>query len=68
MSARIIADLNIEGAETLARIKSESRRTTAFPIACNVTDEISVQSMVKSIVKKVGGIDLISNAVCRRQR
>ena len=59
-----IADLNIEGAKTLAHeLNQKAGRTTAFPIACNVTDETSVQSMVTSIVKKVGGIDLfISNA------
>ncbi len=59
-----IADLNLEGAETLAHeLNQKAGRTTALPLACNVTDEASVQSMIQSIVQQVGGIDLfISNA------
>ena len=59
-----IADINLEGAKSLAEeINKEEDRTAAFPVSCNVTDEVSVKSMVKYVVEKVGGIDiLISNA------
>ena len=59
-----IADINLDGAKSLAaEINREEDRTVAFPVSCNVTDEESVKSMVKYVVEKVGGIDiLISNA------
>ena len=59
-----IADLNLEGAQTLAdRCNQAAGRTIAFPVAVNVADEESVQAMVDKIVLTCGGIDLfISNA------
>ncbi len=59
-----IADINLDGAKSLAsEINRGEDRTVAFPVSCNVTDEESVKSMVKYVVEKVGGIDiLISNA------
>jgi len=59
-----IADLNISGAETLAaELNGKYVKTAALPVQVNVTDEESVERMVKSVVLKAGGIDLmISNA------
>lgn len=59
-----IADMNEEGANTLAReLNKEADRTVAFGVAVNVTDEESVKAMVGEIVLTVGGIDLfVSNA------
>lgn len=59
-----IADLNVDGASKLAaELNAAAGRTVAFGVAVNVTDEESVQTMVREIVAKVGGIDLfVSNA------
>ena len=59
-----IADMNLEGAENLAKdINSTLERTNAFAVEVNVTDEESVKKMVENIVLSAGGIDLfISNA------
>ncbi len=59
-----IADMNLEGAETLAKeINNSLGRTTAFAVEVNVTDEESVAKMVETIVFTSGGIDIfISNA------
>jgi sorbitol-6-phosphate 2-dehydrogenase len=59
-----IADMNIGGAKKLAQeLNSEQGRTVAFGVSVNVTDEKSVQDMVREIVEIVGGIDLfVSNA------
>lgn len=59
-----IADMNVDGARKLAEeLNAEARRTVAFGVAVNVTDEASVQKMVGEIVATAGGIDLfVSNA------
>lgn len=59
-----IADLNIDGAERLAAdLNGKYGKTAALPVQVNVADEDSVEKMVKSVVLKAGGIDLlISNA------
>lgn len=59
-----IADINVDGAEKLARELNERQgRTVAFSVRVDVTDETSVESMVSAVVETVGGIDLfISNA------
>ncbi|MEE9367240.1 MAG: SDR family NAD(P)-dependent oxidoreductase [Pontiella sp.] len=59
-----IADMNVDGAEKLARALNEQEgRTVAFGVSVNVTDEESVLKMVGTIVETVGGIDLfVSNA------
>jgi sorbitol-6-phosphate 2-dehydrogenase len=59
-----IADLNMEGAEKLARILNEEyKKTTAFPVAVNVSDEASVMAMTETIALTAGGLDLcVSNA------
>ncbi|MBN2685644.1 MAG: SDR family NAD(P)-dependent oxidoreductase [Pontiellaceae bacterium] len=59
-----IADLNADGANALAQeLNAQAGRTTAFGVSVNVTDEASVQQMVETIVRTVGGIDLfVSNA------
>jgi sorbitol-6-phosphate 2-dehydrogenase len=59
-----IADLNKAGAEKLAAgINREQERTVAFPVEVNVSDEASVEAMIKSMALTCGGIDLcVSNA------
>ncbi|MDR2740559.1 MAG: SDR family NAD(P)-dependent oxidoreductase [Treponema sp.] len=59
-----IADLNIEGAEKLARgINAAEKRTAAVPVAVNVADEASVEALFRTIRETAGGLDLcISNA------
>lgn len=54
-----IADMNIAGAEAVAKELGEH----AFAIAVNVTDEASVAQMVQTTVEKFGGLDIfVSNA------
>lgn len=59
-----IADLNVDGAQRLAaELNEQAGRTVAFGTAVNVTDEASVEHMVREVVAAVGGIDLfVSNA------
>jgi sorbitol-6-phosphate 2-dehydrogenase len=59
-----IADLNLEGAQKLAdQINEAEKRTAAFALAVNVSDEASVETMFDTMAKTVGGLDLcISNA------
>jgi sorbitol-6-phosphate 2-dehydrogenase len=59
-----IADLNMEGAQKLAKtINAEQGKTVAFAVAVNVADEASVASMVETIALTAGGLDLcVSNA------
>ena len=59
-----IADLNIAGAKKLAaELNTQAKRTVAFAVEVNVSDEASVKAMVEQIVLTVGGIDLfVSNA------
>ena len=59
-----IADINLDGANKLANeLNQIKKRTIAFGIHCDVTDELSVEKMVSDIVHEVGGIDtFISNA------
>jgi sorbitol-6-phosphate 2-dehydrogenase len=59
-----IADMNVDGAVKLAaELNEEAGRTVAFGICVNVTDEASVQAMMRQVVETAGGVDLfISNA------
>ena len=59
-----VADINEEGATKLCEeLNGDAGKTVAIPFKGNVADEESVSGMVRSIVEKVGGIDLfISNA------
>jgi sorbitol-6-phosphate 2-dehydrogenase len=59
-----IADLNMEGAESLAaKINAAEKRTAALAVAVNVADEVSVEEMFRKVAETVGGLDLcISNA------
>ena len=59
-----VADLNREGAETLAsELNYDAMITVAKAVEVNVTDEASVQAMMDTVISEVGGVDLfISNA------
>jgi len=59
-----IADLNLAGAEELAKkINSTQGRTAAIALQVDVTSEESVEALFSAIAKETGGLDLcISNA------
>lgn len=59
-----VADLNREGAETLAsELNYDAMITVVKAVEVNVTDEASVQAMMDTVISEVGGVDLfISNA------
>jgi len=59
-----IADLNLEGAQSLAdAINAEEGRIAALAIKVNVCDEASVEAMFKAVAETSGGLDLcVSNA------
>ena len=59
-----IADLNLEGAESLAKkINSAQKKTSAIAIKADVTSEESAEELFSAIAKEAGGLDLcISNA------
>jgi sorbitol-6-phosphate 2-dehydrogenase len=59
-----IADLNLEGAEALAKqINAAEGRTAAVAAPLNVTSEESVQALFDTIAETAGGLDLcVSNA------
>ncbi len=59
-----IADMNLEGADNLARkLNEELGRTCAFALSVNVTDEESVQAMMDKVALTTGGLDIfVSNA------
>ena len=59
-----IADMNLEGAQTLAtQLNSEAGREVAIPLYVNVTDEESVEEMMRQVALKTGSLDVfISNA------
>ena len=58
----VIADLNLEAAETVANeIKAQGRQ--AMALAMDVTDETQVNTAIASVVSAWGGVDvLVSNA------
>jgi sorbitol-6-phosphate 2-dehydrogenase len=59
-----IADLNIEGAKSLAKkINNTHKRTAAIAIKADVASEESAEKLFSVIAKEAGGLDLcISNA------
>jgi len=59
-----IADLNLEGAENLAKkINSAQKRIAAIAVKVDVTNEESTEAMFSVIAQEAGGLDLcISNA------
>ena len=59
-----IADVNLEGAENLAKkINGAQKRTAAIAVKADVTSEESAEELFSTIAKEAGGLDLcISNA------
>lgn len=59
-----VADRNITGAEKVANaINYNLGYTAAIAVGCDVTNELSVQKMIETIVLEAGGIDIfLSNA------
>src|SRR5260221_10142874 len=57
-----IADLNLRGAESVAR-EIQSRKATAIPVQMDVASEKSVESAFATVISEFGSIDiLLSNA------
>ena len=59
-----ITDLNIELAQKLANdINAAEKRTAAFALEVNVSNEVSVENMFNAVAETAGGLDLcVSNA------
>jgi len=59
-----IADLNLEGAEILAKhINDNEKRTAALAVKVNVSDEESAEELFNTVAEITGGLDLcVSNA------
>ena len=59
-----IADINLEGAENLAKkINTVQKRTAAIAVKTDVTSEESTEQLITTIAKETGGIDIcLSNA------
>jgi 3-oxoacyl-[acyl-carrier protein] reductase len=54
----VVSDLDLEPAESVAaRIRSEGG--TALAVACDVTERLSVESLVDRAVKEYGGLDIL---------
>lgn len=58
----VIADLDLPQAEKVAE-EARALGGSCFPIKVDVTDWESVQSMVKSVVDRFGGVDVLVNDV-----
>jgi NAD(P)-dependent dehydrogenase (short-subunit alcohol dehydrogenase family) len=56
-----IADINEEGAQTLARDIAATYKTAAIGIACDVALEDSVAAAVQTMCDQFGGIDILHN-------
>ncbi len=59
-----VADMNLEGAQALAtQLNSAAGDEVAIPLYVNVTDESSVEEMMRQVALKTGSLDVfISNA------
>ncbi|MPM45601.1 3-phenylpropionate-dihydrodiol/cinnamic acid-dihydrodiol dehydrogenase [bioreactor metagenome] len=58
----VIADINYEGASICSQqINEKYKYAFALPVKVNVTDEKSVESMIKTTVMNFGGIDIFIN-------
>lgn len=56
----VVADINLEGAEkTVAMLAEEGHE--GFAVVCDVTNEASVQDMVKAVKAKYGKVDILVN-------
>ena len=57
-----IADMNLKGAEEFAsELNKRLGRETAAAVEVNVTDEQSVEAMIRSVVLAAGGLDIFIN-------
>ncbi|MBR6471427.1 MAG: SDR family NAD(P)-dependent oxidoreductase, partial [Victivallales bacterium] len=58
----VLADMNYDGAKAAADdLCARFGKNRAFAVAVNVADEASVEQMMATIVREVGGIDLFVN-------
>lgn len=58
----VLADMNYDGAKAAADdLCARFGKNRAFAVAVNVADEPSVETMMATIVREVGGIDLFVN-------
>ena len=62
-----IADLNFDGATSLSEELNAETGPVTRPLRVDVSNEDSVQAMVRDVVAIAGGVDLlVSNAGCSR--
>ncbi len=58
----VLADMNYQGAQAAAEeLNRTYGKNRAFAVEVNVADEASVEAMMTSVVREVGGIDLFVN-------
>jgi NAD(P)-dependent dehydrogenase (short-subunit alcohol dehydrogenase family)/rhamnose utilization protein RhaD (predicted bifunctional aldolase and dehydrogenase) len=57
----VIADMNLEGAKSTADAISEKCGVPALAVFANVSDEASVENMIKETVLNFGGLDVFVN-------
>jgi NAD(P)-dependent dehydrogenase (short-subunit alcohol dehydrogenase family)/rhamnose utilization protein RhaD (predicted bifunctional aldolase and dehydrogenase) len=57
----VVADMNADGAKQAADDIEKQYGTTTLSIAVNVTDEASVENMMRELVLSAGGVDLLVN-------
>jgi len=57
-----LADIDLPAAEETAREIASDGSPKAFPVECNVTSEDSVRRSFSTVVRKLGGLDILVNA------
>ncbi|MGB5986304.1 MAG: glucose 1-dehydrogenase [Desulfobacterales bacterium] len=59
----VVSSRNREAIEKVAKQISNTAGNEAIAIACDVTDESSVQNLVDAVLKKYGRVDILVNAM-----
>lgn len=62
-----IVDMDIERAESTAKLISEKTGSNCFALKANVTDEHDVNNVFESVIKKCGTVDILVNnaGICK---
>jgi gluconate 5-dehydrogenase len=59
----VVSSRNQESIDDVAREITEASGNEAIAVACDVTDETSAQNLMDTVVKKLGRLDVLINAV-----
>ncbi|MBL0713899.1 MAG: SDR family oxidoreductase [Desulfosarcina sp.] len=59
----VVSSRNQEAIEKVAQEITEASGNEAIAVACDVTDETSMQNLVDTVVKKYGRLDILVNAM-----